>query len=305
MEVALLGDGMAARVTGVDLSQELPEQEWGALLGLWRRHHALIFPDQQRLCVEAHVAFLSRFGPVLEEREPGEQHSYVTNTLGEGKGLDDMYDGYREGELTPHMDFTYTRYPADVISLFAEAVPEGGTHTRFYSNVRPLERMPEALVAELRGYTIRCVLDLANLEEGVIRYLEPATQDGPKLQRQNWPLIRRHPHKPDVEVLFCTLQQTECILELSEAGQASAASRSLLGRLFDEHLYVSANAYEHDWREGDLLVWDNLAHQHSRRPIPLSAGARTFRRVAVCAGGNGVQETVDFLGLADTSATFA
>jgi alpha-ketoglutarate-dependent taurine dioxygenase len=68
---------------------------------------------------------------------------------------------------------------------------------------------------------------------------------------------------------------------------------------------VDANAYEHEWREGDLVVWDNLALQHSRRAIPLSRGERTFRRVAVCAGGNGVQETVEFLGLTDTSAAFA
>lgn len=296
---------MAARVTGIDLSEALSAADWREIERAWNQVHALVFPAQHRLSEDAHVAFLSRFGPVLEEREPGQKHSYVTNTLGEGKGLDDMYDGYREGALTPHMDYTYTRYPADAISLFAEAVPDGGTHTRFYSNVRPLARMPEDLVAKLRGYTIRCVLDLAHLKEDIVRYREPRTADEANIQRQNWPLIRRHPHKTGVDVLFCTLQQTERVLELSENGQPPQASQAVLENIFDDYLYVEENAYEHAWTEGDLVVWDNLALQHSRRAIPLSRGARTLRRVAVCAAGNGVQETVEFMGLADTSAAFA
>lgn len=294
-----------ARVTGLDLSRGVSDENWRELVVGWHRYHALVFSGQEALSDAAHVAFLERFGPVLEEREPGQQHSYVTNTIGEGKGLDDMYDGYREGELTPHMDYTYTRFPADVISLYAAAVPEAGTQTRFYSNVLPLERMPKELVAELRGYSIRCVLDLANLKEDIVRYREPRTADTSRLQRQNWPLIRLHPHKPGVEMLFCTLQQTERILELSGEGAAPGESQAVLARIFDEYLYVEANTYEHEWRVGDLVVWDNLALQHSRRATPLAHGARSFRRVAVCAGGNGVQETVEFLGLADTSAAFA
>jgi alpha-ketoglutarate-dependent taurine dioxygenase len=197
VKLEVLDNEIAIRVTGVDLSRPMPEATWRTLSAAWERHHALIFSGQEGLSDAAHVAFLSRFGPVLEEREPGQQHSYVTNTVGEGKGLDDIYDGYREGELTPHMDYTYTRFPADVISLYAAAVPDDGTQTRFYSNVIPLRRMPAEFVAELRGYSIRCVLDLANLKEDIVRYLEPRTADTPQLQRQNWPLVRQHPNKAD------------------------------------------------------------------------------------------------------------
>ncbi len=300
MEVVPLVDGIAAELRGVDLSRALDAAAWDAIQGAWQQHHALVFRAQDALPVDAQIALLSRFGPVLEEREPGQRHSFVTNTVGEGKGVDDMYDGYREGALTPHMDFTYTRYPADAISLYAEALPSGGSETTFYSNVAPLAAMSPELRERLRGYTIRCVLDLEDLKEDVVRYLEPPTEGRPMVQHHVWPLVRRHPRKPGVEMLFCTAQQTECVLELPRA-----ESDALLRDLFEKHLYLPSNRYVHAWQPGDLVVWDNLALQHSRERTPLLSGARTLRRVSVCAEGNGVQETVEFMGLADTSEAFA
>ena len=38
--------------------------------------------------------------------------------------------------------------------------------------------------------------------------------------------------------------------------------------------------YEHHWRNGDLVIWDNVALQHARPPIA-DGTRRTLRRV-VC-----------------------
>ena len=76
----------------------------------------------------------------------------------DGHGVDTMTEGYREGPLTPHMDYTYTPFPADVISLFAVDVPQNGTTTRFYDNARPLKIMPRALRAQIEAYTIFCAM---------------------------------------------------------------------------------------------------------------------------------------------------
>ena len=62
------------------------------------------------------------------------------------------------------MDYTYTPYPADAISLYAMALPETRSSTRFYSNVAPLERMPPELRRELEGYTLFCAHDLARMK---------------------------------------------------------------------------------------------------------------------------------------------
>ena len=53
----------------------------------------------------------------------------------------------------------------------------------------------------------------------------------------------------------------------------------LLGELFD-HLYAPANVYRHRWRNGDLVIWDNIALQHAR-PDQSATPRRRLRRVAV------------------------
>jgi taurine dioxygenase len=42
--------------------------------------------------------------------------------------------------------------------------------------------------------------------------------------------------------------------------------------------YADENTYVHHWEVGDLIVWDNVALQHSRKPLP-EDGPRTLRRV--------------------------
>ena len=43
-------------------------------------------------------------------------------------------------------------------------------------------------------------------------------------------------------------------------------SEELLEALFS-HLYDPAHIFEHEWREGDLVAWDNLAIQHARSTV--------------------------------------
>lgn len=294
---------IGARVTGVSLSQPLDDASWLAIEAAWNEHHALIFSDQHDLETEAHVEFLSRFGPVLEERMPGDFHSFVSNA--DGMGTDEMNDGYREGPLTPHMDYTYTAYPADVISLHATELPKTGSQTIFYNNVAALDRMPSDFRHELSKYTAFCAHDLAALRPDAQLYLEDRTDPNAPTQSHTWPLIRTHPHKPGVEALICTAQQTERILELSDEANDDAESRALLKRIFDDYLYTETNCYVHEWQLNDLVVWDNIALQHARAACPRVDGLRSFRRVAVCEAGNGIHDTVAFLGLADSSVAFS
>lgn len=296
-------NGIGARVTGLSLAEPLRDADQRTIEDAWNDHHALVFPDQHALPIEAQAELVGRFAPVIEERMPGDAHSFVTNE--DGYNTDDMTPGYREGRLTPHMDYTYTPYPAEVISLYAVHLPEGETTTTFYSNVAPLARMPASLRERIAGYSIFCAHDLAAMRPDVELYREPRTDPDAPSQSHVWPLVHRHPTKPGVEHLMCTLQQTERVVELSDPATDDRASRALLHALFSEYLYVPENRYVHAWRPGDLVVWDNLALQHGREPCPAGVGPRTLRRVAGCAAGNGVTSTVEFLGLAGADQAYA
>jgi len=303
LEIQPLSPRIGARITNLDLGHPIREQDFRALEEVWNERHLLVFPEQKSLPIEAQTALLARFGPIIEERVPGEKHSYVSNA--DGLGTDEMNEGYREGELTAHMDYTYTPYPADVISLYCTELPEGGSETRFYDNVTPLSKMPPDLRERLAEYHVLCAHDLSTMKPDAKLYLEERTKPEAPTQSHVWPMIRPHPTKPGVEALVCTLQQTERVLELSDEANDDAESRALLGRIFDDFLYVPENEYVHAWQVDDLVIWDNAALQHARPACPRSRGARSFRRVAVCAAGNAIQETVQFLSLADSSVAFS
>jgi taurine dioxygenase len=62
------------------------------------------------------------------------------------------------------------------------------------------------------------------------------------------------------------------------AGLDPQESEELLEALF-AHLYRSEFIYEHHWRQGDLVCWDNIALQHARPNVQIEGPARTLRKV--------------------------
>ena len=78
-----------------------------------------------------------------------------------------------------------------------------------------------------------------------------------------------------VRVLYVTQVMTREILELP-----SEESEDLLEELF-AHLYAPERVYEHEWREDDLVIWDNIATQHARPNVTLEGPARTFDKVGL------------------------
>jgi taurine dioxygenase len=58
-----------------------------------------------------------------------------------------------------------------------------------------------------------------------------------------------------------------------------AESRTVLDGLCDI-VEAPDNIYEHRWRPGDLLVWDNLSSLHARNDWPAGEN-RTLRRCTV------------------------
>jgi taurine dioxygenase len=86
------------------------------------------------------------------------------------------------------------------------------------------------------------------------------------------PVALPHPRTGQT-VLYVSQQMT-----LAIDSMARDDSEGLLERLFD-HLYRDDALYEHDWREHDLVAWDNIAVQHARPNVTLEGPARTLRKV--------------------------
>ena len=98
---------------------------------------------------------------------------------------------------------------------------------------------------------------------------------GPDLLAAKHRIVDYRPGKPTPYVT-ANIYQTDCVL-----GMDAATSRALLDEVY-AILYDERHVYEHSWKNGDFVVWDNRIVHHARGDLS-NVGARTLRRFT--AGG--------------------
>lgn len=205
------------------------------------------------LTMEQQQEFCRTFGPI--PASPYENF-YVSNRRADG------FLGTKE--LQWHNDVPYLPSPYLVAALHAVDVDQDATSTKFVSGVRAYDSLPERLKGRLNGLNALQVRQRRSERRNRLSDLEPGD------------LCTVHPvigHQQGTgrPYLFVNENMTACVIGMSEQ-----ESDSLLAELF-AYLYAEEAVYEHRWRPGDLVVWDNLALQHARGSV--GKGARTLQRV--------------------------
>jgi taurine dioxygenase len=169
--------------------------------------------------------------------------------------------------LVFHSDNVFTPHPLNVVSLYGQRVVDCTSPTRFADTVRACSLLADPLRSELANAR---ALNLSGFAGGSYRYRDAEVE--PHHPRAVHPVITHDTWSGDA-ALMVSEQQTDRILDWP-----AEQSEDTLQALF-ALLYQPDNVYEHEWREGDLLVWDNLALQHGR-PELTNEGERTLRRVS-------------------------
>jgi len=174
------------------------------------------------------------------------------------------------GRLLFHCDNMWARTPQDIISLYGLKVEPPGAPTLFINMGHAWETLPQSLRARVEGLSARHGFDEAYPNRGG----DADVLDGRMVEPRSTtrPVAFRHP-RTGRTLLYVSQQATIEILGLSEA-----ENEALLEELF-VHLYDPAVVLAHEWREGDLVIWDNVATQHGRGTVDLQGPVRTLRKV--------------------------
>jgi taurine dioxygenase len=240
-----------------DLAQPLEPAEADELVSLFNRH-GLLLARGQALSMDRQRALCGLVGPILlREGENG----YMTNEGG----------GPAASELNWHSDAAYTPHPFDALSLHAIDVVDAASSTRFASAEIAL---PNDLRAALEGREQEMIAPHYTL----LAEVTCDQRDPPAQKRGVMPTLYVNPHNGRTCVWVNAMQTARI------AGMAWEESRGLLHAVYDR-LYHPANVYEHRWRTGDLVIWDNIALQHMRGNLG-GVGKRLLQRVIV--GSEGV-----------------
>lgn len=236
-------------------------------LGRLYTEHGLVLIRNLDLSMDEQLDLCSIFGPVLRNS----RENYLVSNVHRDGLLGDM-------ELLFHTDVPYVPAPYMGGSLHAIEVSTGTTSTRFASGFKAYERLPE---------TLRDRLNKLNA-----LYVRPRVADRRSRLTDSLPgdNCAVHPVVAQQRItgrpyLFVNMTSTGCIIGMSES-----ESDELLEELFS-YLYRDDNIYEHAWKKGDIIIWDNLSIQHARAKI--TGGPRTLQRVTIAEIGYWDQYPLD------------
>ena len=262
LTIVPLTEAVGAEVSGVDL-RRLGDETFAAIKAAWDRHSVLLFRGQS-LGDDDLLAFSRRFGeldpPPNQENgrmsPAGYPDVYVVSNIVDAQG--EPIGALGAGEAVWHTDMSYVDWPPMMSMLFALEIPPTGGNTWFCSMAAAYAALPDDLRAKLAGRRIKH--DGTYNSGGYLRKGVTPTDDPLKAPGALHPAVCAHPDT-GVPALYLGRRRNSFVEGLSRA-----ESDALLDALW-AHLDQPRFAYEHRWRIGDLVMWDNRMTMHRRDPF--------------------------------------
>lgn len=257
-----LTPSVGAEISGVDLAS-LGTADFSAIREAWHGYGALLFRNQ-KLTDDDLLSFSRRFGeldpPPNQEHgrlsPPGYPDIYVVSNVLDDKGRPTGALG--AGEAVWHTDMSYLDLPPDASMLYALEVPPAGGDTWICGMEAAWKSLPADLKAKIAGRRIKH--DGTYNSGGYLRKGVEASNDPHKAPGAWHPAVCRHP-ATGVPILYLGRRRNSYV-----EGSSSEESTRVLDALW-AHIDRPDLRYEHRWRVGDLLLWDNRSTMHRRDPF--------------------------------------
>ena len=250
-------------VSGVDLSSAIDDDSFAEILDLYFSHSALLFRDQD-LSPQSQARLAHRFGrPKIETRKQFNLKDYPeVSTIGNAKhpdGEDAAF--FVRGGFGWHTDGTSACHVDAATFLYAVEVPKVGGDTLLCSTATAYENIPETLKDQLSDLEMLCSFHAHNdllLEADPDSHI-PLTQEERRALPPVWhKIVQVHPVTGRT-VLYMNFHPIEF----------NSVSLSVGEEWLQEALAVATQeqfVYRHEWKPGDILIWDNHAVLHSGTP---------------------------------------
>lgn len=250
--IAPLSAHTGAEVKGLDLRRPVDEATRARLNAAFVAHAVLVFRDQQ-LAPHQVLAAAQLFGDVFAQHNPRFQLPdcplvhYISNQ-------DSYPDGrrYIPGEGW-HTDHSNAQSPPKATMLHAVRLPSAGGDTQYANMALAYDDLPEATKRRIAPLKAVHVYQSRHSARKLMELSPEAREEIPGAVVH--PLVRTHPESGR-KAIYLNPIRIEGILGLEEA-----EALSLLAELL-AHATQPRYEYRHQWRPGDLVLWDNRSLLH-------------------------------------------
>ena len=264
IEIRQLGPGFFAEVRGVGLTDVVERDEaYHAVRAAFEEHSVLLFRDQS-ISDETQASYSRRFGPLEIAKAAslgeGTPYSILTNVDPATGAL--VPPGHKEdlrarANQLWHTDSSFKAPPALASVFSARIIPPAGGETEFASTRLAWAQLPAALRTRLEhAYAWH---DYAHSRGKIAPHLA-SDREKAALPPVSWRIRWRNPANGRDALYIAS--HTYAI-----DGMSNAAAQGLISDLI-ACATAPGRTYEHRWRAGDVLMWDNRATVHRGRPWP-------------------------------------
>jgi alpha-ketoglutarate-dependent 2,4-dichlorophenoxyacetate dioxygenase len=263
MDVIPCGPGFGAELRGTTLSDIASDEDtYTAVRAAFEEHSVLVLRDQD-VSDDVQLAFSRRFGQP-EVTKVGSQgtgtYFVVLSTIGPDGSVvapDHRMALRAKANQLWHTDSSFKRLPALASVLSARIIPEHGGETEFVSTRLAFERLAPDMQQQLENsYAWH---DYAH-SRGQIAPDLASPEERAALPAQCWRLVWRNP------------ANGRGALYIASHAYAVEGMEASAGKALIDELTAAATApgsfYLHQWRIGDVVMWDNRATMHRGRPWP-------------------------------------
>jgi len=265
MDVIPTGRALGAEITGIDLSKDVSAAQRDFIFNAWIEHLVVLFRGQSLSFADL-LRLRELFGPpgqaanqllglgrkkYLPDGLPDDIAIISNITDAQGKPIGALGDG----EAFWHTDSSFTETPISASLLHSIEVTEQGGETAFLNMYRAYEDMPAELAARIDGKYVNH--SKVHNSAGVRRPEFADVTDPSKAPGVKHPIVRVHPVTAR-KCLYLGRRLNSYIFGLS-----LDESEVLLDEIW-AHTCQDKYVWQHKWRVGDLLVWDNRCTMHHR-----------------------------------------
>jgi taurine dioxygenase len=273
MQVTPLSPALGAEITGIDLRKPQDDATIRTIRKAFDDSIFVVFRDQE-LSDDDQVRAAGYFGKVHVrrrenyKRDPGgvfdTPFMLVSNIVENGKPI----GVFGDGEMWFHHDTSYYPEPHRATLLYSMKLPTWGGNTCFSNMYKAYDNIPRPLRDRLEGRRVLQVHDYKRRER---LDLDKIALDS---VRHHWqPIFITHPATGRKSLYISRLMSAKI------EGLSKEESEDVLAQLFDISEDPSI-VYEHEWKLGDLVIWDNWCSIHARKDFPRDQ-PRLMRRLTI------------------------
>jgi taurine dioxygenase len=232
----------------------------------------IIFPGQ-KLSQEDLIRVTGYFGEIGDlhrppkYRPPGQARllpgiMMISNIRENGEPIGSLPDG----EMMFHHDMIHSEVPSNATLLYSVEIPSAGGNTLFASGYAAYETLDPAIRSKLEGRKALHHYNYGSVQKGDDKGVEAFSECV-------HPVFRTH-EDTKKKAVYVNRLMTVKVVDMPQD-----ESDRLLQAVYD-HSEKKEFIYEHVWRLGDLLLWDNRCSSHARTDFP-STQRRLMLRTTV------------------------